>query len=188
MSNTDTRIIVTERKNGSAYIKSAHWHASEADFVKAVQADAIRADGAMGIETAENACNFLDERHAQSTEILTRADFDAVDPTDWERVVLQQAEALGWWSEPGDLYVIQSPPSGSLRPDWEAIDNAEFDDEEAAIAAMRSLERECKWRGMRVVRIEGAFRDAAGRYSAEKTPVDVVLCGEPGEIDGADDE
>lgn len=89
--------IITETPNGSAFIRRAWNCRSEAEFIDIANQIAIRSGES--IETTEQALEYLDEKHAQSTRILTQSDFEEIDPSDWEKCVLEQAEILGWYTE-----------------------------------------------------------------------------------------
>lgn len=52
-------------------------------------------------------------------------------------------------------YEIQGCYSGN----WETIPEGEFDNFEAAEAAMRELENELGWRGLRIVETSGEYPD-----------------------------
>lgn len=93
-----TNFIVTETKNGSGSIKSAYRCINNEDFISRISELAMRSD--VEIKTVDDACDYLDDKYAQKTEIVTEADFKERDPSDWEQVVLAQAEVLGWYSEP----------------------------------------------------------------------------------------
>lgn len=93
MANTE--FIVTETPNGRASVKNAFICTDDADFISRINQAAIR--GGEWIETVEQAIQYLDERHAQRTQIVTRADFDALTEDSWDRVVLEKAEFLGWY-------------------------------------------------------------------------------------------
>lgn len=92
MANNE--FIVTETPNGRASVKSAFICYGEADFIARINQIAIR--GGEWIETVEQAIEYLDERHAQRTQIVTRADFDALPADRWDQVVFDKAEFLGW--------------------------------------------------------------------------------------------
>jgi hypothetical protein len=93
MSNTE--FIVTETPNGRASVKSAFICTDEADFINRINQTAMR--GGVWIETVEQAIDYLDERHAQRTQIVRRADFDARTADAWDKAVLDKAEFLGWY-------------------------------------------------------------------------------------------
>lgn len=93
MANTE--FIVTETPTGRVVVKNAFICTNEADFISRINQAAIR--GGEWIETVEQAIEYLDGRHAQRTQIVRRADFDALTTDSWDRVVLDKAEFLGWY-------------------------------------------------------------------------------------------
>ncbi len=88
-------IIISERRNGSACAHSAFACTNEDDFVARIRAAQLqhRSDEPL-VETAEQALAYLNERHAQATTIITEEEFRST--LGWDRVVLTQAENLGW--------------------------------------------------------------------------------------------
>lgn len=92
--------IVTETPNGRASVKNAFICQSEGDFITRINQVAIRSDET--IETVEQAIEYLNERHAQSTKIVTRAEFDSLTPDSWDKIVLDKAEFLGWYEAPSE--------------------------------------------------------------------------------------
>jgi hypothetical protein len=97
---TTTPFIVAEIKNGSAFAKSAYICRDEADFISRIAALAIRSDAE--IDSVESAIAYLNERYAQRTRIVTRADFDAMTSDSWDTAVLDMAAELGWYEAPQD--------------------------------------------------------------------------------------
>lgn len=92
--------IVTETRNGSGSVTNAFWCASDADFISRISELASRGDDL--IETVEQAISYLDERYAQRTEILTKAEFDAQGAEAFGLKVLKIAERAGWYEEPSE--------------------------------------------------------------------------------------
>ena len=92
-----TSIIVTETKNGSAFVKSAFICNDEADFIARIQKTAYRSSES--IETAEDAIQYLNEKHAQETRIVNKQDFDSLTTDSWDRPVLEKAKFLGWYED-----------------------------------------------------------------------------------------
>lgn len=102
---TDTTpFIVTETPNGSAFVRKAFICYGAADLVSRVWETALRSGE--DIDTVQQALDYLDERHAQRTRIVTRADFDALTLDSWDTPVLEKAEFLGWYTpaEAADSY------------------------------------------------------------------------------------
>lgn len=97
---TDTRIIITETPNGLGFVKNAFRCNDEADFIARICEAALRSDD--NIDTVKDALRFLDERHAQKTEIITKADFDKIAADSWDTAVLKEAEKLGWYEAPSE--------------------------------------------------------------------------------------
>lgn len=95
-----TGFIVTETKNGAGSVTSAFWCASDADFISRISELSSRGDDQ--IDTVEQALSYLDERHAQRTEILTKAEFDAQGADAFSLKVLKIAERAGWYEEPSE--------------------------------------------------------------------------------------
>ncbi len=88
-------IIISERRNGAACAHNAFRCTDEADFVSRIRETQLqaRSDEPL-VETAEQAIDYLDERHAQTTTIITEDEFRST--RGWDRVVITQAEKLGW--------------------------------------------------------------------------------------------
>ena len=87
-------LIISETKNGSIHPSSAYIVYNEADFVVRINELAYQqhSDSAGEIQTAADAVAYLDERHAQLTEIIDQASYcdglgDKVDAC---------AKGLGW--------------------------------------------------------------------------------------------
>lgn len=95
-------IIITERPNGRATVEKAYVCNGPADFIGRIQDVARRSDET--IATVEDAVAYLNDRHAQTTAIVSRADFEALTVDSWDQAVLDQAERLGWYTpaEPVD--------------------------------------------------------------------------------------
>lgn len=92
MSNTE--FIVTETPNGCGYVKKAFICNGEADLISRINQTAMR--GGELIETVEQAIEYLNERHAQTTKVVRRVDFLTTGADFFERVVLEKAAFLGW--------------------------------------------------------------------------------------------
>lgn len=92
-----TPFIVTETKNGSAFVKKAFICNDEIDFIARIRETARRGDEE--IETVEDAIQYLNEKHAQQTRIVTKQDFDSLTVDSWDRPVLEKAKCLGWYEE-----------------------------------------------------------------------------------------
>lgn len=88
-------IIISERRNGAACAHNAFRCTDEADFIARIRETQLqaRSDEPL-VETTDQAIDYLDERHAQTTTLITEADFRA--SRFWDRVVITQAEKLGW--------------------------------------------------------------------------------------------
>ncbi|MFA6063842.1 MAG: hypothetical protein WC736_14740 [Gallionella sp.] len=87
-------IIISETKNGRAFPHNVFICNDEVDFIERINAQAHqdRSDSAGEIETVEHAVAYLNEKHAQRTEVIEQADYcegmcDAVDSC---------AQRLGW--------------------------------------------------------------------------------------------
>jgi hypothetical protein len=65
-------LIISETKNGSAYPYSAFICNDEADFINRINAQAYqdRSESAGEIGTVQQAIEYLDEKHAQRTEVI----------------------------------------------------------------------------------------------------------------------
>lgn len=97
---TDSSFIVAERPNGRATTKSAYRCHGKADFIGRITQLAIRSGEQF--DTVDACLEYLDDRYAQCTTIITRQKFDADGPDAFDQAVLDQAEALGWYTPPED--------------------------------------------------------------------------------------
>lgn len=98
MTNT-TPFIVAEQFNGRATVHSAYICYGEADFISRISQVAARSDEE--INTVEDAIDYLNEKHAQRTRVITQADFDEYTTDSWDTAVLEKAQELGWY-EPAE--------------------------------------------------------------------------------------
>lgn len=96
----NTSIIVAETLNGNLFPYAASWHLSPEAFAAAVREDALRtmSEGALDIETADDACAFLNEKHAQTTRIITRDEYLA-GGNEWPSRIDDAAISAGWRDE-----------------------------------------------------------------------------------------
>ena len=113
MSTTDT-IIISETRNGSASAHNAFACADEADFIRRAQATVALARGEDSIETLDQALAYLDERHAQRTEVITLDDYrsDGQDST-----VIKEARRIGWTTPEEDAYNAAEAEFGTVEHD-----------------------------------------------------------------------
>lgn len=95
MSNIS--FIVIETKCGASAPRSVWAASSEQDYMARVLADAARCDTS-GIDTAQQAAVFDNERHAQTVEFMNEAQFNEYDPVCLHPKVISQAERLGWYT------------------------------------------------------------------------------------------
>ncbi len=97
-------IIIAEKKNGSSVCGNAYICKDESDFISRISALALqrRSDEALNIETAAQAIGYLNETFAQSTDIITKDEFDSMTVDSWSNAVLEKAEELGWHEVPTD--------------------------------------------------------------------------------------
>ena len=95
MNNT-TPFIVTETPNGSGFARKAFICYGEADLIGRVSEMARRSGE--DIDTVQQALDYLDDRYAQRTRIVTQADFDALTIDSWDTPVLLKAQDLGWYT------------------------------------------------------------------------------------------
>lgn len=94
-----SKIIIIETRDGAASAHNAFACADKAEFVAKTRAAATRSDAE--IETAEQAIDYLDERHAQSTEIITLDDYRSYLQDDAVRAV---GKKIGWTTPEEDAY------------------------------------------------------------------------------------
>ena len=97
---TTESFIVAERPNGRATTKSAYRCHGEADFIGRINELAIRSGEQF--DTVKACLEYLDDRYAQRTTIITRQEFEDDGPDAFDQAVLDQAEALGWYTPPED--------------------------------------------------------------------------------------
>ena len=90
-------IIITEKKRGHGFVYSAYDCDSEADFIRRIGLLALRSGET--ITTVDDALAYLDDKYAQFTRIVTKAQFRA-SPKAWDSKVLQVAERIGWYTPP----------------------------------------------------------------------------------------
>lgn len=89
-------IIIAETKNGNAFPYKAYACNDEADFIQRIRDTQLQRHSSDElIETADQACTWLNETHAQHTQIITQADYcegmgDKVDTI---------AKNIGWLTE-----------------------------------------------------------------------------------------
>ena len=98
MQTTYSPFIVAEQPNGRATVKTAYYCLNEADFVTRIRKLAERSDD--DIDTVEQALEYLDQRYAQRTTIITEAEFREAEG--WDRAVLDCAEKLDWYVPPAE--------------------------------------------------------------------------------------
>ena len=113
MSTTDT-IIISETRNGSASAHNAFACADEADFIRRVQATVDLARGEDSIETLDQALAYLDERHAQRTEVITLDDYRSDVQDD---AVIKEARRIGWTTPEEDAYNAAATEFGTVEHD-----------------------------------------------------------------------
>lgn len=94
---SDTSMIVSETKNGSAFPTSVWTATSEADFLSKVRQTYARSEGVLDFETAAQAAEWLGERGALRVALIDRKEFDSYTPDSFCNKVLAQAERLGWY-------------------------------------------------------------------------------------------
>lgn len=94
---SDSTILITETKNGSASVSSVWTASSEAEFVSLVQQTFPRSEGVLDLETADQAASFLEERGALTVVRMDRQEFDGYTPDSFCNKVLAQAKRLGWY-------------------------------------------------------------------------------------------
>ena len=90
--------IVTETKNGSAFPKTAIAYDDESQFVSVIRETQLQyRSGDELVETVDQACEWLNETYAQTTEIITQEDFEATES--WSSVIDECARKIGWLEE-----------------------------------------------------------------------------------------
>ena len=92
-------IIIAETRQGSAFAHNAFVCVDEADFVGRIREVVARKGITESIETVEDAAAYLDECHAQSTQVITEVDFRGMERSDWGSAVEREAVRLGWLTE-----------------------------------------------------------------------------------------
>jgi hypothetical protein len=90
-------IIITETKNGSAFPKKTIPYTDESLFVSVIRETQLQyRSGGELVETADQACAWLNETYAQSTKIITKEEFDNTEG--WADVINDCAYNIGWLS------------------------------------------------------------------------------------------
>lgn len=88
-------LIVTETKNGKAFPHNVFSCNDETDFIVRVVATQLQhRSGDDLVETVEQACAWLNERHAQQTKIITKEEFDNTESR--SPAIDEVALSIGW--------------------------------------------------------------------------------------------